>query len=297
MSVPETNAPELKFVQANGIRLAYFERGKPSADKPTLLFVHATGFHGRLWDYHAEAFPDYHSIALELRAHGRSENASFKDWSDFGVDQREFIKAVGLKNVVGVAHSMGAHTLLDAAAMTGAFDRLLLLDPTVAEPEAYNDSYAASFGDQLHPAAKRRNNYASAEDMLARLSGKSSFPYFKPRILWDYCQYGLEKTDSGDYQLCCPPELEARVYMTARTNGEVYNSIRSLDIPVTIVRAKLPDPDAGQDFSSSPTWPELAGEFSQARDLHWQDCSHFIPMQRPDDVNKLLAEELDAWRK
>ncbi|MEE4284483.1 MAG: alpha/beta hydrolase [Pseudomonadales bacterium] len=290
------NAPELKFVQANGVRLAYFERGKARADKPTLLFVHATGFHGRLWDYQAEAFPEYHSIALELRAHGRSENASFHDWSDFGVDQSEFIKALGLQHVVGIAHSMGAHTLLDAAAVTGVFDRLLLLDPTVAEPEAYNDSYEASFGDQLHPAAKRRNEFDSPEDMLTRLSGKSSFPFFHPRILRDYCEYGLEATGHGNFRLCCPPELEARVYMTARTNGEVYDSIRSLDIPVTIVRAKLPDPDAGQDFSSSPTWPELAGEFPQAKDLHWSDCSHFIPMQRPDDVNKLLAEELQAWR-
>ncbi|CAE7635553.1 unnamed protein product [Symbiodinium pilosum] len=184
--------------RANGVRLAYFERGKARADKPTLLFVHATGFHGRLWDYQAEAFPEYHSIALELRAHGRSENASFHDWSDFGVDQSEFIKALGLQHVVGIAHSMGAHTLLDAAAVTGVFDRLLLLDPTVAEPEAYNDSYEASFGDQLHPAAKRRNEFDSPEDMLAK-------------------------------------------------------------------------------------------------DLHWSDCSHFIPMQRPDDVNKLLAEELQVY--
>ncbi|XOV85159.1 MAG: alpha/beta fold hydrolase [bacterium] len=291
------SVPELKFVQANGVRLAYFERGRPSPDKPTLFFVHATGFHGRLWDYHAEAFPEYHSIALELRGHGRSENASFHDWHDFGVDQSAFIRALDLQNLVGVAHSMGAHTLLDAAAATGVFDRLLLLDPTVAEPAAYNDSYAASFGDQLHPAAKRRNRYDSPEDMLARLSGKSSFPYFHSRILRDYCEYGLQPDGEGSYELCCPPEFEARVYMTARTNGEVYNSIHALDVPVTIIRAKLPDPDAGQDFSSSPTWPALAGEFSKARDIHWADCSHFIPMQRPDDVNRLLAEELHAWRK
>jgi pimeloyl-ACP methyl ester carboxylesterase len=290
------SAPELKTVQANGIELAYFERGTATADKPTILFVHATGFHGRLWDYQAESFPDYHSIALELRGHGRSENALFKDWRDFGLDQAAFIDALELQNLVGVAHSMGAHTMLDAAAMTGAFDRLLLLDPTVAEPEAYNDSYAASFGEGLHPAAKRRNVFNSPDDMLARLSGKSSFPLFHPKILKDYCDYGVVQVPDGSYELCCPPELEARVYMTARTNGAVYESIRSLQIPVQIVRAKLPSSDAVQDFSSSPTWPELVNAFPNAQDLHWPDCSHFIPMQRPDAVNALLAQELKAWR-
>ena len=289
--------PILKKASVNGVELAYFERGNQRDDAPTLLFVHATGFHARLWDHIAEAFPTHHIIALEQRGHGRSSKVAVDHWRTFSEDQAAFVNTLGLTKMIGIAHSMGAHGLIDAAFISGAFSRLLLLDPTVVDPAAYSEDYASDFGDELHPAAKRRNVFASVEDMYARLSTKSSFPLFLPRILRDYCEYGLEQTESGEYVLACEPEIEAHVYMTARSNGAVYDSVRGLDIPVTIIRAKLPAEGALGDFSSSPTWPGLVHEFPHAREMHWADCSHFIPMQRPDDVIALIEDEISSWRQ
>jgi len=288
--------PKLHKIRVNGAELAYFERGSRHPDRPTLLFVHATGFHGRLWDYQAQSFPEYHSIALEQRGHGRSEKLAVTDWRTFGEDQAAFVEALDLQGLVGVSHSMGAHGMIDGAALSGRFNRLLLLDPTVSMPSAYGPEYAQMFGDQLHPAAKRRRLFQSPEDMFERLSHKSSFPLFHRQILKDYCDYGLDQTPTGEYTLACLPEVEAHVYMSARTNGRIFDSVRALDIPVVVVRAKLPAPDSGQDFSSSPTWPDLAAAFKFGRDLHWPDCSHFIPMQRPDAVIELIQEQLDAER-
>ena len=62
--------PTLHSARVNGVELAYWERGERRPDLPTLLFVHATGFHGRVFDRVIEAFPGYHSIALEQRGHG-----------------------------------------------------------------------------------------------------------------------------------------------------------------------------------------------------------------------------------
>ena len=288
--------PQLKTVHVNGARLAYFERGTRREDAPTLLFVHATGFHGRLWDYQAEAFPDHHIIALEQRGHGRSESLAATDWQVFGEDQAAFVQTLGLTDLIGIAHSMGAHGMVDAAARSGAFSRLLLLDPTIASPEAYQQSFESYWGEGMHPAAKRRHRFESVQDMMDRLAGKSSFPMFHPRIFRDYCEHGLLQQEDGGYVLACAPEVEAHVYMYSRTNGEIFDRIRSIDIPVTIVRARLPTPDAGHDFSSSPTWPGLVDEFVNGVELFWPDCSHFIPMQRPDDVISLINEEIDAWR-
>ncbi len=288
--------PELHKIRVNGAELAYFERGARREDLPTLLFVHATGFHGRVWDYHAEAFPEHHIIALEQRGHGRSEKLSVTNWRTFGEDQAAFVDALDLHGLIGIGHSMGAHGMIDGAAMSGRFARLLLLDPTVAEETAYGPDYAAMFGDALHPAAKRRDRFASVEEMVEVLSPKSSFPLFLPRIFEDYCRHGLEAVEGGDFRLACRPEVEAHVYMAARSNAAVYDSARSLDIPVTIVRAKLPEQGNVQDFSSSPTWPGLANVFRQGKDFHWPDCTHFIPMQRPDEViaiiSQLIAEEV-----
>lgn len=282
--------PALRKIRVNGAELAYFERGSRRDDLPTLLFVHATGFHARVWDYHAEALPEYHIIALEQRGHGRSEKLAVTDWRTFGEDQAAFVQALDLHGLIGIGHSMGAHGMIDGAAISGRFSRLLLLDPTVAQESAYGPEYSAQFGGELHPAAKRRNQFASVQEMIDSLSPKSSFPFFHPRIFRDYCQYGLEPAAGGGFVLACQPQIEAHVYMSARSNGAVYGSVRALDIPVTIVRAKLPDQTGVQDFSSSPTWPGLAQSFKQGQDLHWPDCTHFIPMQRPDEVIGIIQQ-------
>ncbi|MEM1436402.1 MAG: alpha/beta hydrolase [Pseudomonadota bacterium] len=289
-------APELKTLAVNGVELAYVERGAPRPDRPTLLFVHATGFHAHLWDYHAEALADVHTIALDQRGHGRSTKRAVQHWSTFGEDQVQFVRALGLERLIGIGHSMGAHAMIDGAAHSGAFSRLLLLDPTVVSPEDYAHAEPNPFGEGLHPAAKRRRYFDSPQDMIERLRPKSSFPLFDERILSDYCRFGLEPDADHGWRLACDPEVEAAVYMSARTNGAVYDSVRSLDIPVTVVRAQTPEPGDERNFSMSPTWPSLAGAFPQARDLHWADCSHFIPMERPDAVLTLIREEIDAWQ-
>ncbi len=281
----------LHKIRVNGAELAYFERGARRDDRPSLLFVHATGFHGRVWDYHAEAFPEHHIIALEQRGHGRSEKLAVTNWRTFGEDLAAVVQALDLQGLVGIGHSMGAHAMIDGAALSGRFNRLLLLDPTVAEEAAYGPEYLAAFGDALHPAAKRRNQFASVEEMIESLAPKSSFPLFHPRIFRDYCEHGLLQREAG-FVLACPPEVEAHVYMSARSNAGVYDSARSLDVPVTIVRAQLPAPNATHDFSSSPTWSGLAGVFKQAEDIHWADCTHFIPMQRPDEVIDLIRHQV-----
>jgi len=285
--------PVLHKLSVNGVELAYFERGMRRLDAASILFVHATGFHGRIWDYHAEALADHHSIALELRGHGRSSRVAVTDWRTFGEDLAAFVISLDLAGIVGVGHSMGAHTMIDGAASSGAFSRLILLDPTVFSPQDYaSDAQPFSAGEGLHPAARRKGSFTSPDEMHARLSSKSAFPLYHPRIFRDYCEHGLEYVEPGMYRLACAPETEARIYMSSRTNGAVYDSIRALDIPVTIVRARESEPGVGIDFSSSPTWPGLADEFPDARDIHWPDCSHFIPMQRPDDVVAIIREEL-----
>lgn len=287
--------PSLRTAHVNGVRLAYVERGVRRDDLPTLFFVHATGFHARLWDYQAEAFPDHHIIALDQRGHGRSDAVAVDHWRTFGEDQAAFVQALGLERLIGVGHSMGGHGMIDAAAKSGAFARLLLLDPTVASPASYAEGGDSLLGEGLHPAARRRAVFSSVEEMMDRLREKSSFGLFHQRIFSDYCTYGLGQTANGEFELLCPPTAEAAVYMTSRRNGAVYDSVHALEIPVTIVRADEPTAGDEHNFSKSPTWPGLVGEFSNARELHWSDCTHFIPMQRPDDVIALIRDDVEAW--
>ncbi len=195
---------------------------------------------------------------------------------------------------------MGAHAMIDAAAAhPRRFRRLVLIDPVVAAPEAYlGGGDLPAFGEgELHPAAKRRNHFGSVEAMIARLKDRSSFPRFDPLMLRDYCEHGLVPADDGDgFVLACPPEIEASVYMSSRTNGGVYESIRSLQIPVLVLRAQEPSAEMSGPmvFSTSPTWPGLAAEFPDGREIHFPDKTHFLPMEIPDKVAALIRRELAA---
>jgi pimeloyl-ACP methyl ester carboxylesterase len=80
--------------------------------------------------------------------------------------------------------------------------------------------------------------------------------------------------------------------MTSRTNAAVYNSVRALRIPVTILRARQRMGDGGtMDFASSPTWPGLVHEFSKARDVFLPEHTHFIPMEAPELAARYVLEE------
>ena len=64
-----------------------------------------------------------------------------------------------------------------------------------------------------------------------------------------------------------------------------------------ILRAQLPPADRSvMDFSSSPTWPGLVNEFRHGREIHYADCAHFIPMQIPDEVVRVLQQEIAGWQ-
>lgn len=307
MSLPASGAtaqaaePALHRLRLNDCELACYERHPELRGRgPTLFFVHATGFHARVWDGIIARLPDTHSVALDQRGHGRSEKKSLSHWRTAGEDQAALVEALDLDEIVGVGHSMGAHGMIDAAAACpDRFRRLVLIDPTVSAPETY-----AGGGDlprfrqgELHPAAKRRNRFESVEAMIARLKDRSSFPRFDPQMFRDYCEHALTPAEDGDgFVLACPPEIEASVYMSARSNGGVYDSARSLEIPVLVLRAQEPSGEmtGPMAFSTSPTWPGLAAEFANGREIHYPDKTHFLPMEIPDEVAALIRTELEA---
>jgi len=296
-------------VRANGIELAYFEWGRSHrGEGPTLLLVHATGFHARCWDPVIARLGARHVVAVDLRGHGRSEKSTITDWRVFGEDLADFVVALDLVDVVGVGHSMGGHALVDAAAACSTrFRRLVLIDPVIAAPDDYPPSRAAGpvahpdggwtiadVGGAPHPTARRKRFFPSAEAMIERFRDRSPYRVFRPEALRSYCTYGLLPTaDGSGFELACPPEVEASIYMTSRTNSSVYESVRALDLPVLILRAKLPPAVRDfMDFSSSPTWPELVHAFRHGREVHLAEHTHFLPMEIPDRIAALILEEL-----
>lgn len=287
-------------VRANGIELCGFEWGREHRGRgPSVLLVHATGFHARCWDPVVRRLGARHVVAVDQRSHGRSENAEITHWRELGQDLAGYVQGLGLRDIVGVGHSMGGHALVDAAAaLPDRFGRLVLIDPVIASPEQYGGGgwMISNLSGEPHPTSKRKRTFASPDEMIARFRERVPYEVFSPEALEAYCRYGLLPVEGGEgYELACPPDREASIYMTSRTNGNVHESIRTLEIPVLVVRAKLPPADRSMmDFSSSPTWPALAGEFQNARDLHLADRTHFLPMEAPAVIAQLILAEIES---
>jgi pimeloyl-ACP methyl ester carboxylesterase len=280
--------PAIRFHPANGIDLAVHEWGSEGGGAP-LVFAHATGFHGRVWDPVIAQFPDHPAHAIDLRGHGLSRAGPITDWRILASDVAEFLARSGIADAVGIGHSMGAHTLLQVAAdHPEAFARLVLFDPVILAPEAYGPGEEVFSAENRHPTARRKRDFASPEEMMERFATRDPYVLFDPRVFAAYCRHGLVPAASGEgLELACAPEVEASVYETSRSNASIHDAARRVDIPVLVVRALHTNLF---DFKSSPTWPGLAGILPRGADLHRPDMTHFHPFQDPEDAARIIAE-------
>ena len=88
----KTSPIEHRYAARAG-EICWFEWGA-AGTKPTLLLLHATGFHARCWDATVAALPDdQHVVALDLRGHGRSYRpTSLSNWMETAEDVVAFVR-------------------------------------------------------------------------------------------------------------------------------------------------------------------------------------------------------------
>jgi len=275
--VPE---PRHRRIPLGDVELAVYEW---AGDAPTVLLLHATGFHARCWDGVVAELPGAHVVAVDLRGHGQSTKRPPYEWDQLGKDATSLCHALGSDGWLGVGHSMGGHVVVQvAAARPESFAELILVDPVILAPEAYEAS--SDLEGRVHYTAKRRNHFASPAAMYERFRDRPPYSAWKPDVLRAYCEHGLVPGPDGGYVLACPPEVEAAIYTTSRGH-DIHASLPTIQVPVTVLRARAREgiPEA-IDFSSSPTWPQLARRFPAGRDEHHPDASHFLPMEVPERV-------------
>jgi len=278
---------KLEFVSAGELRLAVWEW--PGAGTP-LLFAHATGFHGRMWDHIIREFPGRRAVALEFRGHGRSSKpAPPIPWRSFAEDILAVAGHFALRGAVGVGHSMGGHALAEAAALRpDAFAALVLADPVIFPAGLYGAP-----GPDVSFILRRRNRWASSAEMFERFRPRSPFAAWPEEVVRNYCDYAL-LPDGDGYVLACPPELEASIYHESQApESDIAAALATLRQPVTILRAGRAWQPGVFDPTSSPTTPDLAARFPDARDVFLAENNHFIPMEAPHVMVREIRAALD----
>lgn len=252
---------------------------------PSILLVHATGFHGRCWDQVVARLGPRHVIAVDQRGHGESTNAPFDDWRAMGGDLVAVARHLRLSDAYGVGHSMGGTALLHAAQdAPECFGGLMLIDPVILTPEIYTrgENPMAAAPGTVNPIARRFDDFDDPAAMLASLAGRMPYALFEPAVLRDYCRYGLRPDrETGSWRLACRPADEAKVYEAA-LNHDPHLSLPDVRQRVTVVRAMQPTaPEHRRSFLYSPTDPALAQCLPDGRDLLLKQFTHFLPMQDP----------------
>ena len=103
----------MRVRSSDGVHLKVHDLG---GDGPPLLFAHATGFHGRVWEPLASHLPQFSKWSLDMRAHGDSTVPADRplEWEGFADDVLAVIDALGLESPYGVGHSKGGAAMLRA---------------------------------------------------------------------------------------------------------------------------------------------------------------------------------------
>jgi len=298
--IPDVEQPILAAPDLSGSGSARQESGLPAepvpiavwewpGEDPPLLFAHATSFHGRTWDHIVRRCPGRRALALDFRGHGRSgKPVPPVPWRHFAQDVLAVARHFGVRDALGIGHSMGGHSLVSAAIhQPEIFAALLLVDPVLFPPWYYGAAPPdASF------ILRRRNRWASPAEMFDHFRARPPFAAWQPEALRDYCDYAL-LPDGDSFVLACSPALEAATYAVCNApECNLYAGIPNLQQPVTVFRAGAMGTPGVFDFSRSPTAPDVASKFANGRDILLRDHSHFIPMEAPD----LIAAEIAHFR-
>ena len=268
---------------ANGMELTVYEW---PGEQPTVLLCHATGFHARIWDQVIAGLPGRHCIAFDARGHGRSSKPEPPySWRDLGADIAALADSLSLKSSIGVGHSLGGHSVtIGAALRPSAFSALVLLDPAILSRDAYH----GQLWEEAAFVRKRRNQWASPDEMFERFHNRRPFDTWNAQVLRDYCDYAL-RPDGAGFVLACPPDVEVSIFQNNQAvDSNIWAEISTVEIPVHVVRAGFQDPS--HLMTGSLTTPGLAASFRRGKDTLLPEHSHFIPMEAPELSAKFIAD-------
>ena len=112
----------------DNVSISYIEwRSHLIGKKPSILFLHATGFHSRLWDQIATQLTGHHVIAPDFRGHGQSSKLSIDHWSILAQD---ISKLNILLKTFGFTY-LNPHVYSDTVFFLGNFSKNFLINEKI----------------------------------------------------------------------------------------------------------------------------------------------------------------------
>lgn len=260
-----------------------------------LHFAHANGFPpGTYRKLVEELTGSHHVYSMSARPlWPDSAPQVLRDWSLFAEDLRTEFNRRGARGIVGVGHSLGAVTSLLAAAVDpGLFSAIVAVDPLIltgARSLYWGAVKAVGLAERIHlvrGARRRRVLWPDRDQVWTTYSSKKVFSSWDPEVLDDYLEAGTVDLPQGGVRLRYPREWEARIFAAAPHNP--WAELRKVSVPTLFVQGE--HSDTFLDAARLRVETEVPG----SRTVVMTDSSHFVPMERPRELARVIVEFLDS---
>ena len=280
-------ATDLRITSSDDVILAVHDYN-PDSLSPPLLFSHATGFHGRVFDPIArELTASHHCVTFDYRGSGDSTLPFNWDvrWAAFGDDALAATRYAAKGGaVIGFGHSMGGTALVMAALREpNLFRALILFEPIIfpTQQSEPNSEPNKNRNFLAEGARRRRTTFASVEDALANYGAKPPLNSLHPEALSAYVNFGFSRQQDGTVILKCSPEYEARTYDSGASHG-TWDHLANLAVPTWVI--------SGENDGPASIAPLIAAEIPGSHFMKYGDLGHFGPMQDPQRFAELIRQ-------
>jgi pimeloyl-ACP methyl ester carboxylesterase len=277
--------PQSQFINVDGVNIYVADWG---GDGPDLLLIHANGFLGRLYRLlFAQWVKHYHVRSMDWRGQGDSDKPPLDQcsWPAMFSDVERVADQLGLAHFHGVGHSGGAAMLaFYAATHPGRVKSLALMEPvTMPHEPPFLERLSATNHPLVERTLRRRAVWDSRQQLFSAYQGKDAFAGWKEEVLWDYVNHGTYDLPDGRITLKCPPEVEAQIFSTTMM-FDIFSRVSDIDCPVLVLRGEYTDPPLAL------TAERVAQAIPQGSLVTVPGTSHFLAMEKPEEVATIIAE-------
>jgi pimeloyl-ACP methyl ester carboxylesterase len=256
-----------------------------------VVFTHANGFPPETYRTLLEAlFPYFRVATFSNRPLWSDDDPEhLESWHPMAADLEEAIEDHVREPVVALGHSLGGMLCaLAAADRSDLISALVLLDPVVfSGAHGVVWGWMKRFGmGRRFPlvlgAERRRDVWPDREAVRMSWTGRPVFRRWDPRVFEDYLEHGVVERPDGSLALRYPKEWEARIFEICP--HDEWSRLRRISSPVLVIRG------ARSDTLLPAAARRLARELPDARVVDLERTSHFLPMERPDEVARLIVD-------
>jgi len=280
--------PRSERVRVSGLWLNVSDWG---GEGDVLFFAHPTGFLGALWkpviDRLRRSGVGARIYSYDQRGHGLSSKPdSGYEWRNFVDDTEQVMAQLGIENALGIGHSAGGTTLAGAASrQPRRFRSLVMIDPVLYDPALARLIAEVGGNPMVARTRTRRMVWSSREELFGSYRKREPYATWTEEALRVYVNEGTFERPDGEIELLCPARIEAQVY-SAAPDYDAFGCLRKLDLPVLMLRGER-----------STTFDEERARSAveatrHARLLTIAGTTHFIPMEKPDEVSRLILAEI-----